>query len=108
MRGMALGLLAVLAMVFAGLHAPAIAHDGHGVDIVIETHDRGEASDEDSGGASDGASGVVHHHHCSAMTLPDLGAVPSDLIGAGIVYIPAEPTRLASRAPPPLIDPPSA
>lgn len=106
-----LGFMAVLAMVFASLHAPAIAHvehDGHFSETSVHhdtVQDQVDANSERS--TSDGSSAIGHHHHCPAVALPDAVNAGGCLIRNREVYGAGEVPPLGSLAPQPLIDPPS-
>ncbi len=105
-------MLTLAAMVIAGVHAPASAQDAHGFDVIIEGGSHANTvhlvGDDHDPEADDNGSGAVHHHHCSAMTLPEATGPITDAWLGRVSYVPADPNVLASLPPSLLIDPPSA
>lgn len=106
MRGAMMRWLMILGVLLCSMHLaePASAHvdgDEHAVHLT---------STQDDGDSQPPASDIIHsgHHHCPVA--PDLRNIAGDeaIVPAGDLLF-AEPTsRLTSRAPPPLLDPPLA
>jgi hypothetical protein len=105
MHGAMLRLLTILGVLLCSMHLaePAAAHaidDGNAFHLVVDQGDeeRHEPANFVHGG----------HHHCPVA--PDLRQAATDA-GANLIREPlfaAIASRLTSRAPPPLLDPPLA
>lgn len=113
MRGLCLQFLLLFAVLCAGLHAPALAHDlhgEHGEDIIElsggqHSHVQDTGSQDKSGDASQE---LFHHHHCPmAMSFENSAACDSGIVSRDVLR-PGEAAALVSRTPPPLIEPPLA
>lgn len=111
MRNMVVCLLAVMAMVFAGFHAPAIAfdgHDEHSAEMQVQHDAVQDHGDNDlRPDQSDGSSSLSHHHHCPVIALPRIGDDSECAQRQREVFAGSKAYPLGSLAPQPLIDPPS-
>lgn len=106
MQGAITRWLVILGVLLCSMHLaePATAHETqHGEALHL-------ATDKTDGDRQEPASAAVHggHHHCPVA--PDLRAAAADdalSLSRGLLFA-ARPSRLTSRAPPPLLDPPLA
>ena len=111
MRNVVVGLLTVLAILFAGLHVPALAidgHDEHSADMLVQHDavlDDGDADQKPD--QSDESSSLPHHHHCPVIALPRVADPTECSQRQSAVFGGSETYPLGSLAPQPLIDPPS-
>ena len=113
MRGRIISLLLILAVLFGGAIAPAIAHaqgesDVH-VSEILDLHEADPAAGDDQQKPASGMPGeTAAHHHCTvglAATGPDICL----MAGAGQkAFQPATANLLASYAQAPPTQPPSA
>ncbi len=101
-------ILLLLAMIWSGVHAsaPAAANESH---HATDIHLHADASPPDSG-QDDGDTDRAHGSHHNCPVAPDLLLTGAQdmLRRTGSLLFARPASELASRAPPPLLDPPLA
>lgn len=109
MRHLMLPLLLLFSVFVAGVHAPALEHQGDLHSLGLHAAD--DAS-HDAGGTDESAapagSGAVHHHHCPmALTAGDDAPLGTALLSRERL-VPGLSVSLSSCASAPLLEPPLA
>jgi hypothetical protein len=113
MRGIKLRFLLLFAVLCAGLHAPALAHDAHDNhdDTIVVMADGHHAHSDDAApqdNSSNGLHELYHHHHCPMAMAADDADDTAGIPVARSTLRPREAAALLSRATAPPTQPPLA